>query len=108
MLDIKAWLETAGEPVAEICFPPGEAPDMPYVVFLDSATRSGGDMKNMLRWHSLAVERYSKTDSDNDALEALLDAGAIPYAKDKQWLSDMECYMTVYDLQKDLIEREDG
>lgn len=107
MLDIRAWLESAGEPAAETCFPPGEAPNPPYLVFLDSVERRGGDLRNLLRRHSLTVERYSKTADDNVALEALLDAAAIPYAKDKQWLSDMECYLTTYDLQTDLIEREE-
>jgi len=107
MLDIKAWLETAGEPAAETCFPPGEAPNPPYLVFLDSVERRGGDLRNLLRRHSLTVERYSGTNSDNAALEALFDAQAIKYTKDKQWLGDMECYLTTYDLQTDLIEREE-
>lgn len=106
MLDIKAWLKTAGEPVAEICFPPKEAPGMPYVVFLDSVERMGGDMKNLLRRHSLTVERYCDTSDDNVALEALFDAGAIAYKKEKQWLDDEGCYLTTYDFQTDLIERE--
>lgn len=106
MLDIKAWLETAGEPVADTCFPPGEAPDMPYVVFLDSVKSGGGDMKILLHRHSLKIERYSKTDDYNTALENLLDAAVIPYKRDRQWLSDLECYMTIYDLQSDIIERE--
>jgi hypothetical protein len=107
MPDIKAWLETAGEPVAETCFPPGEAKVLPYICFLDSVERTGGDMKNLLTRHSLTVERYSRTADDNAALEALFDAGAIPYTKDRQWLSDEECYLTTYDLQRDLIEREE-
>lgn len=106
-MDIKAWLETAGEPVAEICFPPGEAPPLPYVVFLDSTSRGGGDMMNLLRRHTLTVERYSDTSDDNTALEAIFDAGALKYKKDKQWLVDEECYLTTYDLQNDIIERTD-
>ena len=106
MLDIKSWLETAGEPVAETCFPPGEAPPIPYVVFLDTVTRGGTDMRNAIFRHALSVERYSKTTDDNTALEKLFDARALKYRKTKQWLSDMECYLTVYDLETDLIERE--
>lgn len=105
-MNINAWLETAGEPVSETCFPPGEAPAPPYVVYLDTVERSGGDMKNMIRRHSLTVERYSNVSDDNTALEALFDAGAMKYTKDKQWLSDEECYLTLYVLETDLIERE--
>ena len=104
-MDIKSWLETAGEPVAETCFPPGEAPELPYVVFLDSVERGGADMKNLLRRHSLVVELYSDTQDDNEALEAMFEDRALKYTKDRQWLSDEECYMTTYDLQTDMIER---
>lgn len=106
MPDVKAWLKTAGEPVADTCFPPGEAPARPYVVFLDTVKRDGADLKNMLCRHSLTVERYSDTAGDNAALEALFDEKGITYTKDKQWLSDEECYLTTYDLETDLIERD--
>lgn len=104
MLDIKAWLETAGEPAADTCFPPDEVPPMPFAVFLDTVQRGGGDMQNMIKTHSLTVERYSEIADDNMALEALFDAQAIKYKKEKQWLHDEECYMTIYDFG--LIERE--
>lgn len=106
MLDIKAWLETAGEPAAETCFPPGDAPEPPYVVYLDDSSREGADLRNGLTRHSLSVERYSYIADDNPALEALFESRALKYRKAKQWLSDMECYLTVYDLETDLIERE--
>lgn len=106
MLDIKFWLETAGEPVADTCFPPGEAPDMPYVVYLDTVTRGGADMRNAVRRHALSIERYSAEADDSTALEALFDVRALKYRKEKQWLQDNECYMTVYNLETDLIERE--
>lgn len=104
---IKAWLEAAGEPVAEICFPPGEAPELPYIVFLDTVSRGGGDLRNLMQRHSLTVERYSGTDDDNAALESLFDAKALEYEKTRQWLGDEGCYMTTYDLKTDLIEREE-
>lgn len=105
MLDIKAWLDSAGEPVTETCFPPGEAVPTPYIVYLDRIERSGADLHNLLRRHSLTVERYCDTSNDNPALEALFDAQAIKYAKEKLWLNDQECYMTIYNLETDLIER---
>ncbi|QNK41824.1 hypothetical protein [Caproicibacter fermentans] len=104
-MDIKTWLEQAGEPVAETAFPPGEdVPEMPYIVYLDDSERGGGDMKNLSRNHSLSVERYSETSEDNKMLEALLDTQAIKYTKEKQWLTDEECFMTVYNF--DILERE--
>lgn len=105
--DVKAWLETAGEPVAETCFPPGEAPALPYVVFLDSIGYGGADTKNALLRHSLVVERYSNTADENSALENLFDAAALKYTKDRQWLSDEECYLTIYDFETDIMERRE-
>lgn len=103
-MDIKTWLETAGEPAADTCFTEDEVPPLPYIVFLDKVVRGGGDMKNMTKAHSLTVERYNVTSEDNAGLEALFDAQAIKYQKDKQWVTDMECFMTTYYFE--LIERE--
>jgi len=103
-MDIKAWLGTAGEPVADTAFT-DETP-LPFVVFLDAMQRGGGDVRNMMKTHSLTVERYSATTDDNTALEALLDAQAIKYKKgERQWLTHEECFMTPYYF--DLIEREE-
>ena len=96
MFDIKAWLEQAGEPVEETAFPTGEAPPYPYIIFLDSCSRGGADMKNMQNTHALTVERYSDTSEYNTELEALLDAQAIEYKREQQWLSSEGGYMTTY------------
>lgn len=103
-INIKAWLETAGEPVADTCFVPGEVPPLPYIVFADKVKPSGGDMQNLMKTHALTVERYNDTTDDNATLEELFDAQAIKYQRDKQWVTDMGCFMTTYDF--DLIERE--
>lgn len=99
MLDVKGWLEATGEPVEETCFPPGEVPSYPYIVYLDNVKSSGADMQNLLKTHSLTIERYSSTNDDNLALEALLNKQAIEHEKEKQWLRDEECYMTTYNLE---------
>ena len=104
MLDIKAWLEGAGEPVSETCFPPGEAPGLPYIVFIDLVSAEGADMRNNLFKHSVTVERYSDTTDDNAVLEDLFNAGVIKFKKEKEWIGEEEFYMTTYDF--DLIERE--
>lgn len=106
MLDIKAWLSGAGEPVADTCFRPGKTPKMPYINFLDAVERTGSDMKNLMSRHSLTVERYSESDDYNTALEALFDAKALEYKRERQWLSDESCYMTTYTFQTDIIERD--
>lgn len=100
-MDIKLWLEATGDPVAETAFI-DETP-MPSIVYLDSVERGGADLKNAISRHSLTVERYSLDGKGEEPLEALLDAQAIKYTKEKTWLSDIECFMTTYDF--DLIEK---
>ena len=105
MLEIKTWLETAGEPVANTCFPPGDVPPLPYIVFTDTEDHGGGDMRNLVTSHDLRIERYSETDDDNAALDALLNAKAIKFKKEKQWIVEDSRFMTVY-FNMTLIERE--
>lgn len=76
----------------------------PFIVFLDTVTRGGGDMVNISYSHALTIERYSELSDDNKLLEALLDAKAIKYKKEKMWIDDEKCFMTTYDF--DLFERE--
>ncbi len=100
-MDIKVWLESAGEPVSETAFI--DATPMPFIIFLDTVERGGGDLKNVLKRHALTVEHYTADGKGDETLEALFDTQAIKYTKEKMWLSDIECFMTTYDF--DLIER---
>lgn len=101
MLDVELWLKSIGEPVAETAFI--DAVPMPFIVYLDTVERGGGDLKNVLKHHALTVERYSADGEGEESLMALFDAQAIKYTKEKTWLTDTECFMTTYDF--DLIER---
>lgn len=105
-MDIKAWLEQAGEPVAETCFPPGDVQPPPYIYFLDSANHGGGDMRNLMVKHNLTVERYSDTPEYNPKLEALFDAAGLEYDREQTWLPDPDdMYETIYTFKTPLIER---
>lgn len=109
--DIKVWLEQAGEPVAETCFPPGtpgkDVPNPPYICFLDSADRGGADMRNLLTKHNLTVERYSDTSEYNSKLEALFDAAGLEYAREQTWLTTEDMYETIYTIKTPIMERAD-
>ncbi|HCW79778.1 MAG TPA: hypothetical protein DG942_01575 [Ruminococcaceae bacterium] len=107
-MDIKAWLEKAGEPVAETCFPPGSAPPLPYIYYRDDADHGGADMKNILTTHNLTVERYSETAEYNAKLEALFDAAGLQFTREQMWLPDPDdMYETVYTLKTSIFERTD-
>lgn len=108
-MDLKAWLEQAGEPVAETCFPPGdERAKLPYIYFLDEQTHGGADMKNLLTMHDLTVERYSETSEYNAKLEALFDAVGLEYTREQMWLPDPDdMYETIYTIKTPIFERTD-
>lgn len=99
MLDIKTWLETAKEPVAETCFVPGEVPPLPYIVFIDDVKHEGADLKNLLLHHSLRIERYSKSDEYNADLETALASKNVEYEKDRMWDPNNEWFMTTYEFE---------
>jgi len=108
-MDIKAWLEQAGEPVAETCFPPGkDVPPLPHIIFRDSADSGGGDMRNLLTRHNLTVERYSDTPEYNTALEALFSAAGLEFTREQAWLPDPDdMYETIYTIKTPIFERTD-
>lgn len=103
MLDVKAWLEQAGEPVADTSFLPDDLVTLPYICFLDKQQCEGADLKKDLINHSLTVERYSETSNDNEALEKLFDDKNIKYMKERLWLPDQFEFETIYNF--DLLER---
>lgn len=105
--DIKKWLEQAGEPVAETCFPPGkDVPPLPHIIFLDNSDHGGGDMRNLLIKHNLTVERYSDTSEYNTALEALFDAQGLDYTREQTWIQGDDMYETIYTIKTPIMERE--
>ncbi|MDD3230953.1 MAG: hypothetical protein PHE09_17315 [Oscillospiraceae bacterium] len=108
-MDIKTWLEQAGEPVAETCFPPGdERAKLPYIYFLDEQDRGGADRKNILTTHNLTVERYSDTAEYNTKLEALFDAAGLAFTREQMWLPDPDdMYETIYTIKTPVLERTD-
>lgn len=107
-MDIKSWLEKAGEPVAETCFPPGDAPNLPYIYFLDDANCGGADMKNILTTHNLTVERYSETSEYSEKLEALFNDAGLEFTREQTWLPDPDdMYETIYTIKTPIFERTD-
>jgi hypothetical protein len=104
VFNVKAWLAAAGEPVEETAYIPDDASELPYILYSDYVTRLGGDVRNLGYSHSVTVERYSDVRDDNPALEQLFDDKALKYEKDRVWLSEEECFMTIY--QFEFLESE--
>lgn len=95
-MDIKAWLEQAGEPAVDTCFPEGNAPYLPFLVFLDTAYHTGADYGNGIVKHSITVERMSEDASDNPKLEELIESTG-HWEKQRTYLPEPDnCYETIY------------
>lgn len=99
MLDIQAWLEQTGEPVAKTCFLPDDAPLLPYICYFDNTTAGGEDLKNSLYKHSVTVERYSDSSEYSAALEKLLNDAAVKYRREQTWIAEEAMYETIYNFE---------
>ena len=93
-MNIKTWLETTGESVAEDVFQ--DAVELPHIVFNDEIDRFGADSKLLCSSHNVTVERYSDGTGD-EAVEALLEEEVFEYTKNRVWLDDEQCFMTTYE-----------
>lgn len=103
LTDVKSWLETTGMKVAEERF--FKPPALPYIVFLEDRAVSGADSKNCIADREISIELYSDkiNQSDEQAIENLLNEKAINYKKDRTWIQAEMFFQTVYDFN--LIEK---
>ena len=87
------------EPVQAVAYPPNEAPDLPYIIVIDTITSTGSDTNKGLILHDLVIERYS-TDADyNEVLEQYLNTLPAEWTRETVWLPAPEnCFETIYNL----------
>lgn len=87
------------EPVQSVAYPPNEAPDLPYIIVIDTITSTGSDTNKGLILHDLVIERYS-TDADyNEGLEQYLNSLPAEWTRETVWLPAPEnCFETIYNL----------
>ena len=95
-MDISTWLSSTGLAGTEDHFV--QAPAYPYYVFNDKVTVTGADMKNLITRHSIGLELYAPVrNADAESrIERLLDASAIPYEKERFWISSEKHLETLY------------
>ena len=103
MLDIKAWLEGTGEPVARTCFLPDDAPPLPYICYLDNTSAGGEDLANNAFKRSITVERYSDSSEYGELLEKLLNDANVKFHREQIWIAKEAMFETIYNF--DIYER---
>lgn len=103
MLDIKAWIKSAGfTKVANTAFVTKTT--LPYVVFVEeSNTENSSDLSNDIIERNITIEYYSSTISavDEKKIENLLKE--IHYTKSRMWVDAENCFQTLYDFS--ILER---
>lgn len=103
MTDIKALLEQAGMPVAELSF--RKSPKLPYLIFDVREECGGADYKINIFNRDVTVELYSakvdKTAEEN--IEKILREKSIHYSKERIWITKDEFLQTIYDFS--LVEK---
>lgn len=103
LTNVKAWIETTGIKVAEVCF--SKPPAYPYINFLEDIRSSGADNKICLYDRNITLELYSEKINHEAELkiENLLNERSIEYEKSCTWIDSERCFQTVYNFN--LVEK---
>ena len=83
-------------------FPEGQAPALPYIVYIfPDEAGLGADNINYQPITSVQVELYSrlKDPASEAKIEATLTNNSIYYTKDSTYLDDQQAWMTVYNFE---------
>lgn len=99
-MDIESILKSCcGLSVADTVFPKPQK--LPYVVFLDKQNTDGDDFNAQITEHNLTVEFYAeRIDKKNEKkLEKEFKKQGWKHERDREYLSDQKCFVTVYGIQ---------
>lgn len=87
--------------VAYYAFPLNEAPPLPYITYLQTASDNmAADNRVYHKRRDVDVELYTERKDLNleNALEAALDSAGIVWAMDEDYLNSERCYMLTYSI----------
>jgi hypothetical protein len=103
LTDVKAWLATAGHPVAQDSF--AKPPKPPYIVFIEGTDMRGADSRNCIAERTINLELYAEAVdvAAEMAIENLLNARPVEYSKERIWISSERYFQTVYEIN--LVEK---
>lgn len=87
--------------VAYYAFPEGAAPELPYIVYIETSTdnfMAGNTV--YFRRTSVDIELYTETKDPaaEAALEAVLNAAELPWEKSEDFLESESCWMHTYSI----------
>lgn len=100
LVEIKNLLSTTGIPVAYRCFPEGDAPDLPFICFLEKGSNNlaaDGSVYHTVR--KIDIELYTKNkDTSKETLVETALSGLF-WNKTEEYLDDEQCYQLIYELE---------
>ncbi len=88
--------------VAYRFFPEGQAPALPYIVYLETYSNNFiADNKVYVPGSHIQVELYTakKDDTTEGLVEACLNNLGTPWEKTETWLDDESCYQILYEIE---------
>lgn len=98
--EIKKTLETTGMPVVYLEWPENQAPDLPYICYLESGSNNfAADGGVYLPIKQIRVELYTKTKNQDaeDKVEKAL--SSFFWQKDSMSIKSEKCYLTTYEFE---------
>lgn len=100
--ELKEILERTELPVCYNAFPVGDAPALPFIVYIETGSNNfGADNKVFYKSKQIAVELYTatKSASTEELVESVLDGADIFYLKQETYLDDEKCYEVIYTME---------
>lgn len=97
-------LATAGLPLSYRFFPIGNAPESPpyLLYFYEASDDVMADDTNYVNVENLVVELYTSKERDfttEDAVDTLLKANNLTYAKNEEYIEATSMYRTTYEME---------
>lgn len=105
-MDIKSWLESGTHlKWKELRYL--KTPKLPYFIFIDDIYTRGADSLNNIIEHNLTLEHYSEVvDEENEKIiKDFLDKEDLNYEKNREWLSEEEMWITIFNVDTFLEKR---
>lgn len=98
--EFKELLETTKLPVAHLSFPEGEAPELPFICFINPEDNNfAADGVVYFSAHRMIVELY--LEHRDEEIEEIVETAIsyFYYTKDAEYLDDERCWLITYEME---------
>lgn len=96
--------EETGFPFCIVAFKKGVV--APFGAILDNSETISSDSRNHGIKHDITVEFYSETAAEN--IDRFFNSNNLPFTKSLNYIISERLFMTIYNLQNAIIEKQEG